>query len=165
MKLQDHINSTDFQMSEQQVKAFLLGTLCAEKPMPIERAIEELMAENPEAKDLLAAPLKDTWEGLKKNLKKELGLMFSQEEDLIAFMEMARDQLDYFLTGMSLSGTNLDSCKNPELMEFIDELEDTVEDLDDFLSDSEPSAEDGEEFKEFLLGTWADFSGSAPASL
>lgn len=157
MKLQDHINSTDFEMSEEQVKAFLLGVLSAEKPMSVEKAIQELMNETPDARATLEAPLKATFESLKKNLKAELASMFSNEADITAFMEMARDRLDYFLTGMSLSGTNVDNCKDSGLLELIEELEDSVEDLDDFLSDSEASAEDGEDFKDFLLGTWKDF--------
>jgi hypothetical protein len=157
MKLQDHINSTDFDMTEENVKAFFLGVLCAEKPLAFEKAMAELLLDDPDAAGTLAAPLRETWEALKKNTRSELGKMFSDEADLIAFMEMARDQLDYFLTGMALSGTNVDNCKDLVLRELIDELEDSVEDLDDFLSDSEP-ADDGEDFKEFLLGTWNEFA-------
>jgi hypothetical protein len=35
-----------------------------------------------------------------------------------------------------------------------------VEDMDDFLADSSATAEDGEDFKEFLLATWEDFVAS-----
>lgn len=158
MKLQDHINSTDLDMTEAQVKAFFLGILCAEKPMPFAKALEEILVETPDAKATLEAPLKETFTALQKNLKKELDQMFPQEENTEQFVELAKDQLDYFLTGMSLSGTNTESCDDEDLAELIDELEDTVEDMDDWLSDSEANDQDGEDFKEFLLDTWKEFT-------
>lgn len=158
MKLQDHIDSTQLDMPEMQVKAFMLGALCAERPMPFEKAFEEIVAENPEAVDVLKAPMSEMWSYLKSNLKSELEKMFPADEtDIHNFIEISKDQLDFFLTGMSLSGTNLDSCEDKDLCELIDELEDTVEDMDDFLADSTATAEDGEDFKEFLLDTWKDF--------
>lgn len=160
MKLQDHLDSTDLDMSEMQVKAFFLGVLCAEKPLPYSKALEELLADFPEAKDELEAPLKTVWESLEKNLRKELERMFPQEDDIHTFIEVSKEQLDFFLTGMSLSGTNTEKCKDEELAAFIEELEDTVEDMDDYLADSEASDEDGEDFKEFLLDMWKEFSAS-----
>lgn len=161
MKLQDHIDSTQVDTTEMQVKAFMMGVLCAERPMPLSKVIEEILSETPEEKAKLEAPLQETWLTLEKNLKSELEKMFpTDESDIHNFIEVSKDQLDYFLTGMSLSGTNLETCKDKELCEFIDELEDTVEDMDDFLADSTATAEDGEEFKEFLLDTWKDFVAS-----
>ena len=160
MKLQELIDSTDLDMTEAQVKAFFLGVLCAEKPLPYPKALEELLAETPDAKKELEAPLKVLWDKCQANLKAELEKMFPQEDDITAFMELAKDQLDYFLTAMSLSGTNTESCQDEELAELIDELEDTVEDMDEFLSDSHATKEDGDDFKEFLLGTWAEFTST-----
>lgn len=160
MKLQDHINSTDLDMTEAQVKAFFLGVLCAEKPMPFAKALEEILSETPEAKSVLEAPFKETFNHLQKNLKAELGKMFPKENDIHQFIELAKDQLDYFLTALSLSGTNTETCEDEELAEFIDELEDTVEDMEDFLADSDAETQDGEDFKEFLLDAWKEFSDS-----
>jgi hypothetical protein len=160
MKLQELIDQTDLDMTEAQVKAFFLGVLCAEKPMPFPKALDEILSETPEAKKELEADFKKLYEHLKTNLKAELEKMFPEESEINAFMEIAKDQLDYFLTAMSLSGTNTESCKDEDLAELIEELEDTVEDMDDFLSDSEATPEDGNDFKEFLIGTWADFSAS-----
>lgn len=160
MKLQEHIDSTDLDMTEIQVKAFFLGVLCAEKPMPFAKALEEILSETPEAKGVLEAPFKDVWTQLQKNLRGELEKMFPEDSDIHAFIEVAKDQLDYFLTGMSLSGTNMENCDDEELAELIDELEDTVEDMDDFLADSEASNEDGEDFKELLLDTWKEFTAT-----
>lgn len=160
MKLQDHIDSTNFDMNEIQVKAFFLGVLCAEKPLPFKAALDEILTEFPDVSPVLEAPMKETWDYLKTNLKAELEKMFPEESDIHTFIEVAKNQLDYFLTGMSLSGTNVDNCDDEALRELIDELEDTVEDMDDFLADSTATNEDGEDFKEFLLGTWSEFSAS-----
>ncbi len=158
MKLQEHIDSTDLDMTEMQVKAFFLGVLCAEKPLPFPRALEEILSESPSAREVLEAPLRLEWDKLTKNLKRELLDIFPQEPDTRAWIDLAKDQLDFFLTAMSLAGTNLETCSDEELAGFIDELEDTVEDMDDFLSDSEASLEDGEDFKEFLLDAWKEFA-------
>jgi hypothetical protein len=158
MKLQDHIDSTELDMTEMQVKAFFLGILCAEKPMPFAKAFEELLTEAPEGRDELEAPLGELWDKLAKNLKGELLNMFPADPEIRSWIDLAKDQLDFFLTGMSLSGTNLETCDDEELAGFIDELEDTVEDMDDFLADSEASPEDGEDFREFLLDAWKEFA-------
>lgn len=157
MKLQAAIDNTDLEMTEMQVKAFFLGVLCAEKPLPVTKAISELLSEAPGAIKDLEAPLKTLFEDLKKNLKAELTNMFPQENDIHKFMEISRDQLDYFLMAMSLSGTHAESCDDEELAELIDELEDSVEDMDNFLSEEDPDEKEGEDFKVFLLGTWKDF--------
>lgn len=160
MKLQELLDSTDLDMTEMQVKAFFLGVLCAENPLPYSKALEELLADEMDAKADLEAPLKTVWDSLQKNLRAELENMFPQESDIHTFIEISKEQLDFFLTGMSLSGTNPEKCNDEELAAFLEELEDTVEDMDDFLSDSEASDEDGEDFKEFLLDLWKEFSAS-----
>ncbi len=160
MKLEDLIDSTDLDMTPIQVKAFFLGILCAEKPLPYHEALKEVLSETPEAKPILEAPFKELWEDLRKNLRPELENMFPQDSDIHQFIEIAKDQLDYFLTGMSLSGTHTEKCDDEELAELIDELEDTVEDMDDFLADSEAANESGEELKALLLDTWKDFATS-----
>ena len=157
MKLQELINKTDFDMTADQVKAFFLGVMCAEKPMPFNLIIEELFDEDPESKKALEAEFKKLWEELSANKKKALSEMFSAETDIRTFMETAKNQLDYFLTALSLSGTNTETCDDEDLAELIDELEDTVADMDDYLADDDASDEDGEEFKGFLLDTWKEF--------
>lgn len=157
MKLQELIDQTDLDMTADQVKAFFLGVLCAEKPMPFNKVLEELFDEAPEAKKALESELRTLWDELSRNTKKGLSEMFPQEEDVRAFIEIAKDQLDYFLTAMSLSGTNTESCDDEDLAELIDELEDTVADMDDYLSDEEPTDNDGEDFKGLLLDTWKEF--------
>jgi uncharacterized protein YgfB (UPF0149 family) len=160
MKLQELIDQTALDMTPAQVKAFFLGVLSADKPLPYPKALDELLAETLEAKKELEAPFKEVWEELKNNTKANLEKMFPEEGDINQFIEVARDQLDFFLTGLSLSGTNTESCEDEEMSEFIEELEATVEDMDDYLADSNASKEDGEDFKEFLLETWMEFSSS-----
>jgi len=160
MKLQELIEQTDFDMTEAQIKAFFLGVICAEKPLPFSKALEELLVEAANVKETLEAPLKKVWDECQANTKAELEKMFPIEEDVNQFIEIAKDQLDYFLTAMSLSGTNTESCDDEDLAELIEELEDSVEDMDDFLSDSNATKEDGEDFKEFLLGTWSEFTAT-----
>lgn len=149
MKLQTLIDHAGLDMSEMQVKAFFLGVLCAEKPMPAHKAIDELLSEVPDSKKDIEAALKALYDELKSNLKFELQGMFPEGLHVREFMDIAKDQLDYFLTAMSLSGTNMETCDDEELAELIDELEDTVEDMEDFLDDKEASDKDGEEFKGF----------------
>jgi hypothetical protein len=155
MKIQELIQATELDMTELQIRAFFLGVLSAERPLPFSKALEELLSQTPEAKPALEAPLKTLWEELSKDLPTALAALFPEQNNLQSFMEMAKDQLDYFLTALSLSGTNTENCKNAQFAELIDELEDTVEDLDDYLTE-EGDPEDGEDFKEFLLGTWND---------
>lgn len=160
MKIQEQIDSTDLDMTEAQVKAFFLGILCAEKPLNFSKALSEILSETPEAKSALETPLKNLWDELNRNLKSELINMFPHEKDVTHFLQTSKDQLDFFLTGMSLSGTHSESCKDEELGEFINELEDMVEDVEDYLGDDEADEEDGQDIKEFLLDSWKEFAST-----
>lgn len=144
-------------MTAEQVKAFFLGVLCDEKPMPFHLVIEELFSDDPESRKVLEADFKKLWDEFSANKKKALSEMFSEQEDIRTFMEAAKNQLDYFLTALSLSGTNTETCDDEDLAELIDELEDTVADMDDYLADEDATDEDGEDFKGFLLDTWKEF--------
>ncbi len=157
MKLQELIDQTELDMTETQIKAFFLGVLCAVKPLPFPKALDELLVEAPEAKKDLEAELKKLWDHLKLNTKAELEKIFPESSNINVFMEVAKEQLDFFLTAMSLSGTNAESCNDEDLVEHIEEFEDMIADLDEYLSDSEATSEDGADFKEYLLGTWSDF--------
>ena len=146
MKLQAIIDESELNMTEQDVKSFFLGILCAVKPMPFTKAFDELMMEALEDKKKLEAPMKELWNILSTNLKKELGNMLHGD------IENLGRQLDYFLSAMSLSGTNADTCKDEELVEFIEEIESIVEDMED-----EPNAETAGEVREYLFEVWEEF--------
>jgi hypothetical protein len=159
MTLQERFDQTDLNMTVPQVKAFFLGGLTAEKPMIFSKALTEVLEETETAKTL-EGDLKEIWDSLSKNMKSEMEKMFPEEEELLVYMEVAKDQLDFFLTGMSLAGTNAESCKNEAMIEFIEEFESMVEDLDEFLTDDQATEEDGEEFKGYILEAWAEFVSS-----
>ncbi len=154
MSLQELIKSTELDMSSEQVKAFFLGTLCAEKPLNFSKAVDELVSTTPEAKDILERELKVLWDKLSTNTGKSLKDMYPDNKDTRKFLEVAKDQLDYFLMGMSLAGTSLDNCKSEDLAAFLDEMEDCLEDIEDFLSDKKAEVEEGETLKEFLVEGW-----------
>lgn len=160
MNIQELINSTDLDMTEEQIKAFFIGVLCADRPLPCPKAIVELLSETPEAQKKLEQPLQELWNQLQKNLKTELNQLMPVVEDPRTYVEAAKDQLDFFLTGMALSGTNAENCDDEEFGEFIDELEELVEDMDDFLVDPDASEDDANDFKEFLSENWHKFAAS-----
>jgi len=159
MNLQDLISNSELIMTVPQVKAFFLGVLSAEKPMPFDKAVDELLAAFPEDKTSLAPELKILWEELKSKRGQELANMFPKNKDVKEFLETSKEQLDYFLTAMSLSGTNVETMEDEDLIGLIEELEELVMDLDEWLVDEKHSLEEGEEMKEFLLETWKEFVG------
>lgn len=144
MKLQQLIDQTDLVLNAEQTRAFFLGALAAKKPLIFSKALDELTADDPTARPILEAELKKLWEELGQGPKQELTNLFSQESDI----ETVRDQLDFFLTALTLAGTTSDD------EEILEDLEDLVMKFDDFLSGEEI---DEEELKESLLETWADY--------
>lgn len=160
MELQELLNESDLNMTLPQVKAFFLGVLCADKPLPYSKAVEELLTEVEEGKKELEEALKPLWEDLQKNRNQELANMLTASGEFATFLETSKEQLDYFLTAMSLSGTNVETVGDEDLSEIIDELEDTVMELEDYLSSDKQTDEETEELKEYLLGAWQDFIDS-----
>jgi hypothetical protein len=157
MKIQDKIDATELDMNEAQVRAFILGVLCAETPLSFSKMLDEILSITPEAKIALEPTFKELWNKLQEDQKRALQELFSEETNTLKFLEIAKDQLDFFLTGMSISGTHFENCKNKNLANLINELEDFLEDLEDFLSDEDAHEDEGVELKEFLLNIWADF--------
>jgi hypothetical protein len=157
MKLQELIKSTELDMTTDQVKAFLLGVLTAQRPLPFPQAIEEMLSATPEAAPILEAELKLLWDHLLQHQSSELKNIFPKSPNLKDFLSLAKDQMDFYLTGLGLSGTNVENCKNQEVADLLDELEDSVMDLDEYLSEEESNLEEGEEHKEMLLETWQDY--------
>jgi hypothetical protein len=72
MKLQELIDASELDMEIDQIKAFFLGVLCAEKPMNFAKTLEELLSEVPEAKASLEGELKKLWDELQGNVVKGL---------------------------------------------------------------------------------------------
>src|SRR5687768_11764024 len=115
MKLQTLIEQIDLAMTLPQVKAFFLGIQSAEKPLPFNQAMEELLSDVEVPSSELEPELKKLWDELQKNKSKELGSLFPKQNDVNEFLNVARDQLDYYLSALSLSGTSSDKCKDEEL--------------------------------------------------
>ncbi len=157
MKLQELINESELDMSIAHIKAFFLGVLSADKPMPFHMAVSEMLSEVPEAAKSLEPELKKLWDELVKNKPAELQAIFPASSNLKEYLSNAKDQLDFYLTAMSLSGTNVETCKNEDVADLIDELEDTVMDLDEYVSDDNADADEGEELKEMMLEAWQDY--------
>lgn len=155
MKLQELIKQAELDINEGQVKAFFLGALTASRPLRFEQACEELLTEDPEALGTLEPELKKLWDSLNNKDSKELENLFPENSDLKVFLATAQERLDYFLTSLSLAGSNSET-EDDDLAEILDELEDTVMDIDEYLADGKGSVEDGEELKELLLSTWGD---------
>jgi hypothetical protein len=134
-----------------------LGVQTAERPLPFSKAINDMLSETPEAEKVLSHELKVMWDELPQNKTSKLKTIFGEGSNLKDFLAMAKDQLDFYLTALSLSGTNTENCKNEDRADLIDELEDTVMDLDEYLSFSHPTEEEGLELKGILLETWQDY--------
>ena len=160
MKLQEILDKHDLEVSADHIKAFFLGVFSAEKPMPYSKALTEILADTPEYEGELSPELKILWAQIEKDQKKELASMFPTTAEVVPFLESSLTLLDYFLTGMSLSGTNSDSCKDEELLEFVEVIEEFTEDLDEYLSEDKPTLEEGEVLKKFLLDNWNEFINS-----
>lgn len=152
MNLQELIAQTDLDLNEGQVRAFFLGALFADKPLPFNKAQEELLSEAPEAKKALEPHLKTLWDKLNDKDQDQLASLFPDKGSVQEFLTTALERLDYFLTGLSLAG----SLADDEQTEVLDELENVVMDLDEYLSDDKPEAEAGEELKEQLMGAWEE---------
>jgi superfamily I DNA/RNA helicase len=164
MKLQALIDETDLNMSEAQIRAFYLGSLNAEKKLPFSKVMAALLAEAPEAKAQLGDELEKLWQEVAQHEVRELENFFpAASSDVMDFLELAQLQIDYFLTAMSLAGTNAETAKHEELGELIEYLEETLEELDEFLADGKPDPEQGEEMREDLLSNWKDFIDSKQA--
>jgi hypothetical protein len=160
MNLQALLETTPLDLSERQIKAFFLGMLCAQKIPSPSQAADEFLSDFPDLRSSLTVPLKELYGILHKNLRSELFAMIPDESKTSVFLETAKEQIDFFLTGMSLAGTNTEDCDDEELADLIDELEDCVEDIDNFLADTEATPQDGEAFKAYLLELWNEFASS-----
>ena len=152
MNLQELIGQTDLDLNEGQVRAFFLGALSADRPLPFNKAQEELLSEAPETKNSLEPHLKQLWDKLNDKDQDQLASLFADKGTVQEFLTTALERLDYFLTGLSLAG----SLADEEQSEVLDELENVVMDLDEYLSDDKPETEAGEELKEQFLGAWEE---------
>jgi hypothetical protein len=149
MKLQELINNSELDLSISQLKAFFLGTLSADRPMNFDKAITELVED--EMSGELKIEMKTLWESLASKRTDELKKLFTKELD----QETTKDQMDFFLTALSLSGTNSETTKDADVAEILEELEDLVMEMDEAIIEGDQSQV--EEIKEVMLEVWKDF--------
>lgn len=146
MNIEQSLLNSGLDLSANQLKSFILGGLSAKVPLELEKALEEIFSEEPEARAGLEKEISEFYENLKVTRKDELRSLMT--EDLGSSFE----SLDFFLTGLSIAGTHAESTDG-ELSEIIEDLEDLVMDLEEYL-ETEGSEEDQEELTNALLGTW-----------
>lgn len=146
MNIETSLEKSGLDLSANQLKSFLLGGLSAQSPLTINKALEEIFAEEPEARAALEAPISEYFENLKVTRKSELNDLINED------LESSFENLDFFLTGLSIGGTTADSVEG-ELKDIIEDLEDLVMDLEEYLEASDDS-DAQEELTSALLGTW-----------
>jgi len=157
MNLQTLLNQSDLDLTLPQIKAFLLGVIDGKKPLTSAKAVEELLLEVEEGKKELEAGILNLWEELQKNKVTELTNLFTVTSEFATFLETSKEQLDYFLTGLSLSGTSADYADKESLAEILEDLEDMVFELDDYLASDSVTDEESEELREELLEMWKEY--------
>lgn len=146
MNIEKSLENSGLDLSAGQLKSFLLGGLSAKNPLPLDKALEEIFSEEPEARAALEKPIAELFENLKVTRATEVETLITQD------LNNSYENLDFFLTGLSIAGTHADTVEG-ELSEIIEDLEDLVMDLEEYL-ETEGSAEDQEELTNALLGTW-----------
>lgn len=156
MSLQSLLSSTDTSLTEAQIRAFYLGTFMADRPVPFQTAMEEVLMEA-EIDDYKAweKDMKTLHEQVKGNVHGEMKKLIEDDADLKNFLQTSLGRLDYFLTGYAVSGATDDE----DAAELVEELEDTVLDLEDYLADESATKESGLELKKLTLETWKELVG------
>lgn len=150
-------------MNIQQARAFFVGVLSGTKPLKFEQAIQELLNDDTEAEALGEAALTDLWNKCEKGLKNERQAMLkvSAKGPLEQVKELAAVG-DYFLTGLTVAGTDFEEMPNEEASDLLTEMEDHLLLLDEWIAegeDGEPSAEwkkDGEKYQAEYLEIWKE---------
>src|SRR5690606_22268413 len=110
------------------------------------KALEEIFSEEPEVRPTLEKPIAELFENLKVTRSSEVETLINED------LNTSFENLDFFLTGLSIAGTHSDSVEG-ELSEIIEDLEDLVMDIEEFL-ETAGSEEDKAELTDALLGTW-----------
>ena len=156
MDLQESIDQTSIGMTEGQVRAFFVGVQCADHPMNFTKAVDELLAEHLDAMKDLEFVFKQLWKDIEGNLRGEAENLFPDFRTAKETITTAHANLDYFLTAMSLAGTNSESAQNAHMMELIDSMESILEELEEFMDDPE-DLKVGEDLKHELDQMWTEF--------
>jgi hypothetical protein len=156
MNLNEYLNDLQLNVTIPQIKAFFLGSMIGKKPLKTDKAITELLPENPITPPL-HAELAKLWENLNSHKEEELKNLFLKTSEFSTSLEFSKEQLDFFLTGLGLAGTSADSNEESLLGEILEELEDLVLDMDDYLASHEQTSEETAAIEEDLQTLWTEF--------
>ena len=170
MSLETAISKCDIDLTHKQIEAFLLGVKHADKPLSIKDSIKEMFIDgfevesefdSDEVRAEVEKEINETWNNISKNSKKFMETIFESvkshsKEDILTIANL----IDYFLMGLSLSGTSYDTVEDEDLAELLEDLEDWVIDVDEWIAEGEDTdnlddwKEDGIVLKEEFYETW-----------
>lgn len=148
MNFEQNLEKSGLDLTVNQLRSFFLGGLSAKTPLDLNKALEEIFSEEPEARAALEPQINELYLNLKVTHKSELGDLISED------LETSFENLDFFLTGLSIAGTHPDSVEG-EYRDILEDLEDLVMDLEEYLETQ--NEEEKEELTNALLGTWEAF--------
>ena len=170
MSLETALAKCDVDLTVKQVEAFLLGVSQADKPLAIQESIKELFIDGFEVDSQFESEavrvevekeIYSTWNNISAHSKKFMETIFDSvkshsKEDVLNIANL----VDFFLMGLSLSGTSYDTVENQDMAELLEDLEDWVIDVDEWVAEGEDTdnledwKEDGIVLKEEFYETW-----------
>ena len=150
-------------MNTLQARAFFTGVLSGKKPLKFENALKELIKDDEEAAEMGEKVLKEIWTKCEAGLKKERKEMLKvTAKDLLGQVTELTAIGDYFLTGLTVAGTDFENMPNEDASDLLTEMEDHLLLLDEWVAegeDGEKTAEwkkDGEKYKGEFLEIWKE---------
>ncbi len=143
------------EMNQIETKALFLGVLSAQKPLPFRDVCHEVEGEE--------AELKPLWDNLREDVPGNRKKLFAMENMPLVERVMHFSRLgDLFLSGLILSGTDIEDLDNEDAADLLDEMEDHVLLMDDWLAqqdevtDHEAWTKDGEKYCREFLELWSE---------
>lgn len=150
-------------MNALQARAFFAGVLTGTKPLKFQQALKELVKDDEEAAAIGEAALQDIWSKCEKGLRAERKAMLKiTAKDLSGQIAELSAIGDYFLTGLTVAGTDFEDMPNEDASDLLTEMEDHLLLLDEWIAEGEegdPSAtwkQDGEKYKAEFLEIWKE---------
>ena len=150
-------------MNTSQARAFFSGVLSGKKPLKFENALKELIKDDEEAEMMGEKVLKEIWAKCEAGLKKERKDMLKvTAKGLVAQVTELAAIGDYFLTGLTVAGTDFEKMPNEDASDLLTEMEDHLLLLDEWIAEGEDEGEtpewtkNGEKYKTEYLEIWKE---------
>lgn len=150
-------------MNSPQARAFFVGVLSGKKPLKFEAALKELLKDDEAAEEIGEKALKDIWSKCEAALKAERKAMLKVTAKTLPEQITELSAVgDYFLTGMTVAGTDFEDMPNEEAADLLTEMEDHLLLLDEWSAEGEEGdpADDwkanGEKYKREFLEIWKE---------